>query len=344
MHVPDGFLDMPTSVATAAIAAGAVGFALRGARSEIAGSPARAGLTSCFIFAGQMINFPVAAGTSGHLIGAALATALVGPWTAILAMTCVVAVQALFFADGGLTALGTNVFLLAVIPTAVAAGVLTLVRRLAGTSRPAVLGGSIAAGFLSVPTAAAVFALLYTFGGAVAVPATTLFTAMVGTHLVIGVGEAAITGAVVGAVLATRPDLVHAASAVPARQLAVINDDGTTTWVDPDTPTDAPRPGRGFAAAALSASAIVAGMVSLLASSFPDGLEHVAEANGFSSAARDSAAAGFPLADYSIAGLGNLGTTVAGLLGITITLLVTIGIAAFAARIQRPAPATVDGP
>ena len=116
MHVPDGFLDAPTSLATAAVAATAVAFALRGARRELDDRTAPlAGLVATFVFAAQMVNFPVAAGTSGHLIGGALAAVLVGPWTATLCLTVVLLVQGLLFADGGLTALGTNVALMAVV-------------------------------------------------------------------------------------------------------------------------------------------------------------------------------------------------------------------------------------
>src|SRR5919107_5990597 len=113
MHVPDGFLDAPTSIATGAVAVAAVGVALRGARRELDDRTAPlAGLVAAFVFAAQMVNFPVGAGTSGHLLGGALAVALVGPWTAVLAISVVLLVQALLFADGGTTALGTNVVLL----------------------------------------------------------------------------------------------------------------------------------------------------------------------------------------------------------------------------------------
>ena len=116
MHVPDGFLDLPTSLATAAVAASAVALSLRGARRELDDRAAPlAGLVATFVFAAQMINFPVAAGTSGHLIGGALAAVLVGPWTATLCLTVVLLVQGLLFADGGLSALGTNITLMGVV-------------------------------------------------------------------------------------------------------------------------------------------------------------------------------------------------------------------------------------
>ena len=125
VHVPDGFLDVTTSVATAVTAAGAVGLALQRAGQEVREiSAPLAGLTAAFVFGAQMVTFPVGAGTSGHLIGGALAVVLVGPWTAVLCLTVVLLVQGLFFADGGLTALGTNVLLLGVV--AVLAGHLVL--------------------------------------------------------------------------------------------------------------------------------------------------------------------------------------------------------------------------
>ena len=129
MHVPDGFLDAPTSVATAVVAAGGVALALRRARTELDDRTAPlAGLVAVFVFAAQMLNFPVGAGTSGHLLGGTLAAVLVGPWTATLCLTVVLAVQSLLFADGGITALGTNVILM---------GARRRVVRLARLRRPA---------------------------------------------------------------------------------------------------------------------------------------------------------------------------------------------------------------
>src|SRR3990170_1698899 len=121
MHVPDGFLDAPTSVATGVVAAAAVAVALRGARRELDDRTApMAGLVAAFVFAAQMLNFPVGAGTSGHLLGGALAAVLVGPFTAALCLAVVLLVQGLLFADGGITALGTNITLFSVV--AVGAG------------------------------------------------------------------------------------------------------------------------------------------------------------------------------------------------------------------------------
>jgi cobalt/nickel transport system permease protein len=212
VHVPDGFLDAPTSAATAAVAAGGVALALRGARRELDERTAPlAGLTAAFVFAVQMVNFPVGAGTSGHLMGGLLAAVLVGPWTAVLCMTVVLIVQALLFADGGLTALGTNVTLLGLVAVAVGWGAFRLLARLLPTSRGGVLTAAGVGAFLSVPVAALVFVGLFAVGGVADVPVGAVAAAMGGVHVLIGLGEAAITVAVVGAVLAVRPDLVYGA-------------------------------------------------------------------------------------------------------------------------------------
>jgi cobalt/nickel transport system permease protein len=215
VHVPDGFLDAPTSVATAAVAAGGVALALRGARRELDERTAPlAGLTAAFVFAVQMVNFPVGAGTSGHLMGGVLAAVLVGPWTAVLCMTVVLVVQALLFADGGLTALGTNVTLLGLVAIAVGWAVFRLLTAVLPTTRGGVLAAAGTAALVSVPVAALAFVGLFAVGGVADVAVGTVAAAMGGVHVLIGLGEAAITVAVVGAVLAVRPDLVHGARAL----------------------------------------------------------------------------------------------------------------------------------
>jgi cobalt/nickel transport system permease protein len=212
MHVPDGFLNLPTSAATGVVAAVGVGLALRGARRELNERTAPlAGLVAAFIFATQMLNFPVAAGTSGHLLGGALAAVLVGPWTATLCITVVLIAQAFLFADGGITALGTNVVLMALVGVWVGWGVFTLLRKVLPKKLVSVPIAAAVAGFVSVPTAALTFAVLFAIGGTVPVPATTVAIAMGSVHLLIGIGEALITAAVVSAVLAVRPDLVFGA-------------------------------------------------------------------------------------------------------------------------------------
>lgn len=223
MHVPDGFLDAPTSVATGVVAAVGIGVALRKARHELDDRTAPlAGLVAAFVFATQMLNFPVAGGTSGHLMGGAIAAVLVGPWTGVLVTSVVFAVQALLFADGGITALGTNVVLMGL--TTVAVG--WLVFRGLQALLPKTLGWvPVAAGiaaFTSVPVASLVFVGLYAVGGTADIPLGTLTGAMVGVHLLIGIGEGVITFLAVGSILAVRPDLVRGArSVLAARTLEV---------------------------------------------------------------------------------------------------------------------------
>ena len=220
MHVPDGFLDLPTSLATAAVAASAVALSLRGARRELDDRAAPlAGLVATFVFAAQMINFPVAAGTSGHLIGGALAAVLVGPWTATLCLTVVLLVQGLLFADGGLTALGTNITLMGVVGVWTGYAVFHLAlavlpRRIGSVPLAAGIGG-----FVSVPMAALTFAGLFTLGGTAPLDPGSLVAAMVGVHTLIGVGEGVLTALVVGSVVAVRPDLVHGARRIRAASI-----------------------------------------------------------------------------------------------------------------------------
>ena len=212
MHVPDGFLDAPTSVATAAVAAVGVGIALRRSRRELDDRTAPlAGLVAAFVFAAQMVNFPVGAGTSGHLMGGVLAAVLVGPWTATLVLTVVLMVQALAFADGGLTALGTNVTLIAVVAVWVGYAVFRLLQRLAPRSRRVIPLAAALGALVSVPAASVVFAGLWAVGGAAPIDLRLLTTTMVTWHTLIGIGEAVITGLAVSAILGTRPDIVYAA-------------------------------------------------------------------------------------------------------------------------------------
>jgi len=209
MHIPDGFIDIPTSAAFGTLALAGTAIALKKAKSEVDDRTApMAGLTAVFIFAVQMLNFPVAAGTSGHLLGGALAMVLVGPYAASLAITVVLGVQALLFADGGLTALGLNVFNLSVIAVLVSFLVFKLMLKLLPKAKSAIpLAAGIAA-FVSVPVSASAFTLQYAIGGNGTAPVETVFIAMLTTHLLIGIGEAVITMLTVSAILASRSDLV----------------------------------------------------------------------------------------------------------------------------------------
>lgn len=212
MHVPDGFFDAATSLGAGAVTAGTLVATGKRAAADLGDRLApMAGLVAAFIFALQMLNFPVAAGTSGHLLGGALAAVLVGPYAGTICIAVVLAVQGLLFADGGLTAYGINVLLIAIIPSFVGYGAFRLVRRFLPTSRGAVVGASAVGAFVSVPVAAAAFAVLYGIGGAVDLSFGSVLAAMVGVHLLVGIGEAVITAAVVSAVVSVRPDLVYGA-------------------------------------------------------------------------------------------------------------------------------------
>ena len=210
MHIPDGFIDIPTSVAFAGLAATGVAISLKGANSTLDEKTAPlAGLTATFIFAVQMLNFPVAAGTSGHLLGGALAAVLVGPWAASLALTVVLLMQALLFADGGLTALGLNVFNMSLIGVWVGYLIFTLVKKLLPKNKSSISVAAFLAGLISVPFAAAGFVLQYAIGGTATFSISQVLTAMLGTHFLIGIGEGVITALAVGAVMASRSDLVY---------------------------------------------------------------------------------------------------------------------------------------
>jgi cobalt/nickel transport system permease protein len=201
MHIPDGFIDIPTSAAFAGIAAIGVGLSLRGAKSSLDEKTAPlAGLTATFIFA---------AGTSGHLLGGALAAVLVGPFTATLAITVVLLMQGLLFADGGLSALGLNVFNMAVIGVWVGYGIFLALKKLLPKSNSSIAIAAAIGGFISVPTAAAGFVLQYAIGATSTFSIAAVLGAMISTHILIGIGEAIITGFAVAAVMASRSDLVY---------------------------------------------------------------------------------------------------------------------------------------
>jgi cobalamin biosynthesis protein CbiM len=209
MHIPDGFIDLPTSAAFAGASALAVAGAVKGARKQLSEQSAPlAGLTAVFIFAVQMLNFPVAAGTSGHLIGAALAMVLVGPYAATLALVVVLIIQAFLFADGGLTALGLSIFNMAVISVWVSFGVFMLLKKIFPKTKSWLVIATFVSALISVPAAAIGFVIQYAIGANATFPVGTVLNAMVGTHILIGIGEAIITALTVSAVLASRSDLV----------------------------------------------------------------------------------------------------------------------------------------
>jgi cobalt/nickel transport system permease protein len=208
MHIPDGFLSPEVAAACAVPAVGAIGYGLRRASRELDERRVPLlGVTAAFVFAAQMLNFPVAGGTSGHFLGAALAAILLGPWLAGVVLSVVLVAQAFVFADGGITALGANVLNMGVIGALLVGGVMVGARRVLPNRRGVLLAVSGAGAWLAVMAGAAATAVELAISGTV--PLATVLPAMLGVHMVIGVGEAVITVAAVSAVLTTRPDVVR---------------------------------------------------------------------------------------------------------------------------------------
>lgn len=215
MHIPDGFINAGTSLGAGVASAGGITFAARkvGDMLEDKQVPL-AGLVAAFVFAVQMINFPVAGGTSGHLLGGVLAAVLVGPWAGAVCIAVVLLVQALF-ADGGLTALGLNILNMALIGGLGGYALFVGLRSVLPATKSSVTISSGIAAAVSVVLASIGFAAEYALGGTSNLSLSTVAGAMAGIHALIGVGEGLITAATVGMVLSVRPDLVHGASDLP---------------------------------------------------------------------------------------------------------------------------------
>jgi cobalt/nickel transport system permease protein len=213
VHIPDGFINAPASLAAGAAAAGGVGVSLRRAARTLQDRQAPlAGLVAAYIFAVQMLNFPVAAGTSGHLLGGAMAAILVGPWAGALCVAVVLLVQGLLFADGGLSALGLNIVNMSLVTAWGGYAVFALLRRALPATKASVTAAAGVAAGISVVLASLAFVVEYAVGGNGGAPMGTVLAAMVGVHTLIGIGEGLITALTVGLVLGVRPDLVHGAA------------------------------------------------------------------------------------------------------------------------------------
>ncbi len=207
LHIPDGFVSLPVAAVGWAVAAALVVVAARRADRNLDERAAPLmGVMAAFIFAGQMVNFPVAGGTSGHLLGGALAAILLGPWAAIIVMTAVVALQALLFQDGGLAAAGVNTLNMGVITVLVGWGVYRALHALSARHPAASAVAAFAAAWLSVEAAAVATALELATSGTS--PLAVVLPAMAGVHVLIGVGEGLITLGALGLVRAWRPDLL----------------------------------------------------------------------------------------------------------------------------------------
>ena len=299
MHIPDGFISVPVAGVTSLLSGAALVVAC--GRSQEAFGIRRApilGLTTAFIFAGQMVNFPVAGGTSGHLLGGTLAAIVLGsPWAGMLCIATVFIIQAVLFADGGITALGANILNAGVISVWVGWVLTQTLHRLLGGSQGRLpLAAGIAAG-VSVVVASVACAIELVLSGTAA--ASLALPAMTGVHILIGVGEGLITGGVVAYLAKARPDLL------PGEQ------EQFQGWLVP-----------------VISIFLIAGVLSLVASGWPDGLERVAENMGFIDLAEEvRIAVPTPLADYEIQAMGIIGTSIAGLLGSVVSFGVAFGIA-----------------
>jgi cobalt/nickel transport system permease protein len=207
MHIPDGFLAPEVAAVCAVPAIGAVGYGLRRASRDLDERRVPLlGVTAAFVFAVQMLNFPVAGGTSGHFLGAALAAILLGPWMAAVVLSVVLVVQAFVFADGGITALGANVLNMGVVGGLLVGGLMVGARHVLPKRRGVFLAIAACGAWLAVVAGALACSLELAISGTV--PLGTVLPTMLGVHALIGVGEAVITVAAVSAVLTTRPDVV----------------------------------------------------------------------------------------------------------------------------------------
>lgn len=311
MHIPDGFLAPQVALALWVATAVVVGISVRriatGDRELDRGTrPILMGLVGAFIFAAQMFNFPVASGTSGHLLGGVLAGYLLGPWAGTVVMSTVIGTQALLFQDGGLLALGANIFNMGIIGTLGGTFLARAIATAIGGGRTATILSAGVAGWFSVMAGAGFTTLQLGLSGttniAIGLPA------MLGVHALIGIGEALITVAALQFIATTAPDILTA---------------------QPLTATSMKR----RIATGLSAAMVVAVLASIFASAEPDGLNKVAESLGFSGKEQTSPFNLF--AGYAIPGLDGTGSTiVAAFLGIAFVASVLIALSKIASRRQ----------
>jgi cobalt/nickel transport system permease protein len=310
LHIPDGFLSVAIAVICWALTAVGVGVSLwRSGKTLGARQVPLMGVLAAFIFAAQMLNFPIGVGVSGHLIGGALAAILLGPWAAILTMTTVVAIQAIIFQDGGYFVMGANILNMGVIAVLVAYGVYRGVMALAGGRRWGLFIGGFAGAWFSVVISAVATAVELAFSSVS--PLSLALPALAGVHVLIGIGEGLITVGALVFVAAVRRDLLQ--------------------------PSDKPVRGLGWAAIGL-VIALAVTLFAPLASEHPDGLERVAEDLGFIDLALDAPYEIIP--DYALPGVPEgspVATILAGIVGVLIVALVGLGIAFVVTRLRQRA-------
>jgi cobalt/nickel transport system permease protein len=300
MHIPDGFLSVIVSILFWIISVVMIGIALKKTSQQLGEREVPLmGILAAAIFAGQMLNFSVTGGTSGHLLGAAIATILLGPWAAVLVMTSVVSVQAIFFQDGGILALGANLFNMAIVGVFVSYAVYSLIMRLFHGKQWGLFAAGFLAAWSSIFIASLSCALQLALSGTS--PANLAVPAMGGIHAIIGIGEGLITTGALAFLYASRKDLLHLGEV-------------------------APRGNRGILVGG-SLIVLVLAILSPLASSHPDGLEWVAEQKGFLDAAKAAFYQIIP--DYAVPGISNptIATIVAGIIGAVIVFSLAYGIA-----------------
>jgi cobalt/nickel transport system permease protein len=293
LHIPDGFLSFIVSAVCWAISAMILSVAISRTNKSLGEKQVPLmGVMAAFIFAAQMINFPVAGGTSGHLLGGALAAIVLGPWAAMVVMTAVIAVQSLLFQDGGLLVMGANILNMGLLTSVIGYG---LYRVVFGRSRRVKFVVAGLAAWLSVMAGALATALQLWLSGTSNLQTVTL--AMLGVHAVIGIGEALITVAALTFILQTRPGLMGEESA-------------------------AARGGRGWALAGVVLSLVVV-LLSPLASINPDGLNRVAIDLGFIQSAQSGSG---PFAGYTVPFLESASASriAAGGIGVLTVLMIAI--------------------
>ena len=296
MHVPDGFMNVTMSAATGVISFGTLWAYIRSAKDLIADKfIALTGMMSALIFVLQMINFPVAAGTSGHLLGGALAVIVLGPRLGLICLSVVVIIQSLLFADGGLSALGVNVLNMAIVTSATSWFIVKYWIKFIGKNKTSIVTVSVLAGILSVVFSSIAFTIQYAIGGTISIPVGTVLIAMVTTHLIIGLGEGVITALIITLLMRVRPDLVYAFDR---------NDKNTT---------------RVSFYGLFIILILLLSLVTPFASSSPDGLESVAEEFGFT----QTDGIVLLLDDYGISAINNnfVSTVLSALLGITVVAI-----------------------
>ncbi len=298
MHVPDGFINAPISAATGFLSFGTLWAYLRSAKNLIADKfIALTGMMSALIFVLQMINFPVAAGTSGHLLGGALAVIVLGPRLGLICLSVVVIIQSLLFADGGLSALGINVLNMAIVTTTTSWVVVKYWLKFLGKNKTSILSVSVLAGIVSVVFSSIAFTIEYALGGTISIPVGTVLIAMVSTHFLIGLGEGIITALIVSLLIKVRPDLVYAYEKrdVDTAKVSLY----------------------GFFIILI----LILSLLTPIASSSPDGLESVAENFGF----QETEGVVLLLEDYGINAVNNnfISTILSALIGITVVAIVS---------------------